>query len=991
MTALESTTHWYLPRAGLHQVLKGFTAITGIPSAIFDGNGDLVASAGWQDICTRFHRQNPQTRRFCSEVDEIPGLEIKLDQLAAEATADSPLQRVTPNLYECGNHLWGAVVRITYNGAPVAVLSLGQVLLAEEPRDIEVFRNHARKYGFPEEDYLAALSRVPTVSREVLGRAVLFLSYVAGWVALLIAKHRELEAALVKSKESESIYRNLLSVVPITIALLEGRVIKQVNDAVLEMFGYSPEELIGSPTSIMYPTQQEWEQAGAALYGANLGRPAQIETRMVRKDGGILDVLARIVRINPEQPDRVVAAIVDVTPLKEALRRAIQSEARLSAIIRAAPLAIVEVDPDRRVMLWNPAAERLFGWHATEVLGRPLPFVQDDRLAESLKLHDEELRGTIHKDLHLERVHKDGRPIDVRVSASRVETEDGQIQGVVGIFEDITEFLRMQRELEERSEQRQALAQAALHLTTSPPRDLSAPYVAERLALALSLLAQGVSGGTIELTIEGDRDWGSLSLSSEDGTCEDFTREARRFLVTQISFPIDDEASGSLSVFLPSPTQPSPELEAWLESAAAFLGATIARLRAQKGSTKLQEQLAQIQRLESIGRLAGGIAHDFNNMLQSILGNCELAQREIPAGHPLHDYLSEIHDSASRAAQLTSHLLTFSRRQTIHPRPIDVNESISSILRVLRRLVREQIELVWSPGADVWQVKLDPHQLDQIVTNLVVNGSDAIAETGKIVIQTNNVHIEPPYCKNHPDSRPGDFVMLSVSDTGCGMGADTLARAFEPFFTTKAPGQGTGLGLSIVYGIVHQNGGFVHAYSEVGQGTTMKVYLPRYRAPEEAPSPDTAVLDSTEPLSKPAMPEATGETMAPQRRATILLVEDEPAVRELVQRQLIGLGYEVLSAGSPGEALKLAETHQGSIDLLLTDVVMPDANGHEMAERLRKSRPGMACLFMSGYPENVISEKGILKPGVHFLSKPFSRSQLEQAVMEALAAVKNTD
>lgn len=382
----------------------------------------------------------------------------------------------------------------------------------------------------------------------------------------------------------------------------------------------------------------------------------------------------------------------------------------------------------------------------------------------------------------------------------------------------------------------------------------------------------------------------------------------------------------------------------------------------------LEKQLQQAQKMESVGRLAGGVAHDFNNMLGVIIGYSELAIAQTDPGQPVHGFLDEIHKAAHRSAELTRQLLAFARKQTIEPRVLDLNVTIEGMLKMLRRLIGEDIALSWQPGAELWPVKMDPSQIDQILANLCVNARDAISGTGHLMIQTESRVVDEGYCLHHPTITPGDYVLLSVSDDGCGMDQATLGHIFEPFFTTKGVGSGTGLGLATVYGIVQQNNGFVHAYSELGRGTTFTVYLPRYRGG-----------DGTEGLQSDS-----GVVLAPQGHARILLVEDEAAILAMATAMLESLGYSVLGAGSPVEALELASRQAGDIHLLMTDVIMPEMNGRELAARLSLSRPGLKILFMSGYTDDVLTIDGVLDEKMFFLQKPFTLSVLAAKVREAL-------
>ena len=378
---------------------------------------------------------------------------------------------------------------------------------------------------------------------------------------------------------------------------------------------------------------------------------------------------------------------------------------------------------------------------------------------------------------------------------------------------------------------------------------------------------------------------------------------------------------------------------------------------------KLEGQLRQSQRLEAVGRLAGGVAHDFNNMLSVILGYAEQLAADHPEGD-LHADVLEIERAARRSAALVRQLLAFARRQPIDPRPLDLSAAVADLLKMLRRLLGEDLELAWMPAEEPVLVKMDPSQLDQILANLCINARDAISDSGKVTIETGRTVFDEARCADHPDTRPGRYAVLAVSDDGAGMDAETRERIFEPFFTTKPGTQGTGLGLATVWGIVKQNDGHVQVYSEPGHGTTFRIYLPEIEAAGVRQAPMTG---------------------APARGSeTLLLVEDETAILTLCSRMLRSLGYRVLEARDPDAALRLSAEETGAVDLLLTDVVMPGLNGRELAQRLQADRPALRTLFMSGYTANVIAHHGVLDPDVCFLAKPFTVQQLAAAVRSAL-------
>ena len=372
--------------------------------------------------------------------------------------------------------------------------------------------------------------------------------------------------------------------------------------------------------------------------------------------------------------------------------------------------------------------------------------------------------------------------------------------------------------------------------------------------------------------------------------------------------------------------------------------------------------------MESVGRLAGGVAHDFNNMLGVIIGTTEMALMKVGEAQPLHADLEEIGKAARRSADLTRQLLAFARKQTITPKVLNLNETVEGMLKMLGRLIGENIRLNWLPGKELWPVKMDPSQLDQILANLCVNARDAIRGPGTLSIRTENHTITAEAHAAQPGLLPGEYVQLAVSDTGSGMDAETLSHIFEPFFTTKDVGEGTGLGLATIYGIAKQNNGCLDVRSAPGQGTTFNIYLPRHTGQG---------LPAEKEL--PAAPAGRGHE-------TILLVEDEPTILRMTARMLMMQGYTVLTAGTPEEAIRLTSEHVGEIDLLMTDVVMPEMNGRVLAEKLLALRPQLKRLFMSGYTADIIAHRGVIDKGVHFIQKPFTMKGLTTKLREAREA-----
>ena len=437
------------------------------------------------------------------------------------------------------------------------------------------------------------------------------------------------------------------------------------------------------------------------------------------------------------------------------------------------------------------------------------------------------------------------------------------------------------------------------------------------------------------------------------------------------AFPIRfrSEILGVVEFFSRSIREPDPDLLAMMVTIGSQIGQFIERKRVEEALGYSEEQLRQSQKLEAIGQLAGGVAHDFNNLLTAINGYSALALRRLGEDHPISAYLEEIKKAGERATNLTRQLLAFGRKQLLQPLALNLNDIVGDMIKLLKRLIGEDVQLVTKAGVNLKQIKADPGQLEQVLVNLVVNARDAMPRGGTVTIETANIVLDGTYASRHVGVTPGEYVMLAVSDTGVGMDHETQSHIFEPFFTTKEKGKGTGLGLSTVYGIVRQSGGNIWVYSEPGRGTTFKVYLPQVH--DEITKVD-----------------AIAEVIIKRGSETVLLVEDEDMVRNLARQILEETGYTVLAANGGEEALHLFKTHKGTIHLMITDVVMPKMSGKDVADKLKETHPETKVLFMSGYTDEAIVHHGIVDSHIAFIQKPFSEVALTQKIREVLDADK---
>ncbi|MFW5640293.1 MAG: transporter substrate-binding domain-containing protein [Thermodesulfobacteriota bacterium] len=650
-----------------------------------------------------------------------------------------------------------------------------------------------------------------------------------------------------------------------------------------------------------------------------------------------------------------------------ALRRQVAEKTRVvraseeyqRAMIACSPVALYTIDPEGNVLSWNRSAERIFGWRAEEIIGNPLPMVPEDKRGEFDALRKQILAEGGFFGKELMRLKKDGALFPVSLSVAPVRNDCGEIVGILGSAEDITERKTREKQLRESESRFRMFAELApVGIVISNEREQTL-YANPRFT--------EIFGYTLEDMSSVEQWWG---LAYPDEALRNRIREkwrkaaeeARRnhSEIKPMEYPVTCKDGGVRHIEFRMAATGNLKVVVFTDISE--------RKNAEAEHEKLHAQLLQAQKMESVGRLAGGVAHDYNNMLSLIIGYAELALDKTGPDDPLREDLNEILSAAMRSADITRQLLAFARKQTIRPKVIDLNETVEGMLKMLRRLIGEDIDLSWRPGPGRMPVFMDPSQVDQLLANLCVNARDAIGGVGKITIETGRIRFDAEYCADHAGFIPGEFILLAVSDDGCGMDQATLDNIFEPFFTTKGVGEGTGLGLSTVYGLVKQNQGFLNVYSEPGKGATFKIYLPPHaKAKDEEPA---KAPESTE------TPVGRGET--------VLVVEDETPILHLVQRVLERLEYHVLAAATPAMALALAEEHAGAIDLLITDVVMPEMNGRKLAETLLAYYPDLKVLFMSGYTANVIAHRGVLEEGVHFIQKPVSNRDLAVKVREAL-------
>jgi two-component system, cell cycle sensor histidine kinase and response regulator CckA len=787
---------------------------------------------------------------------------------------------------------------------------------------------------------LAVHDRSPRVfSRE----DVQFLELVSHVLGSAISREQVEEVFRV----SEAGYRHILDTASEGICALnaDGQM-TYVNRRAAEMLGYEgPDALLGRAI-VEFMFEEDRRESNPVLEGWKGGVQNQFDFRLQCRDGHELWVLASTSPIL-DQGGNFAGALVmftDVTARRRAERALRDSEARYRRIVETANEGIWMTDASWRTQYVNRVMADMMGYRTEEMLGRTLlSFVfEDDR--DGFQDVIGPLKEGVREQEELRLRRKGGAEIWVTASTAQILDEHGAVEGLLAMCTDVT---ARRRAAAERARLNSAVEQAAEAIMMTK-RDGTIVYVNpswQRLTGYSSTEVLGRTPRLLHADVQNPRVYEELWETILDGRVwrgEITNRHKTGALYTweETITPVRDD-SGRMTEFIAFGQDTSPRRD-------------------------LEARLRQSQKMEAVGRLAGGVAHDFNNLLTVITGYSERLLAGIPENDPMRKGAEAIKRSADRAASLTQQLLAFSRRQIMAAKVLDLNHVVSNMNKLLQRLIGEDIELVTRPAPDLGRIKADPNQVEQVIMNLAVNSRDAMPQGGTLTIETSNVLLDKAFASRYLGLQPGPYVVLTVIDTGCGMDQETQSHLFEPFFTTKEQGKGTGLGLSTTYGIVKQSGGYIWAESQVGTGTTFRIYLPRIEEISEAPS-------------------AAAETRsAPLGSETILLVEDEEAVRHLLRDILLRYGYTVLEAENGPLAISICRAHPGPIHLVVTDMVMPQMSGWEVADAVSALRPKARIIYMSGYIEHVVVEQRVLESGVAFLGKPFTPETLGRKVREVL-------
>ena len=832
---------------------------------------------------------------------------------------------------------------------------------------------------------------------------------------------REAETAL---RENQARWAELFDANPSGLMLVEkaSRVVVQVNPSAAAMIGLPQDQIVGKRChGFMCPAESH--SCPVCDLGQTVDRSERI---LIRASGERVPILKTVVPLALGGKEFLLESFIDVAEKIRAETALRESEDRFRSFVENANDIVYALRDDGTFDYVSPNWRDFLGHDASEIVQRPLAdFIHPDDLDACRKAMALAMGGAKQSGVQYRIRHKDGSWRWHMSNGVFRPNPSGPGGAFLGIARDVTELRQ--------ADARRQLVSSVLSILNE---DVDFPDAVRRILAALRfatgcdaagmrllrdddfpfLVSEGFSDSFLssENSVHALDPLGKIvrnpdgspllvcscgavlcgkpdpahTLSTAGGSC--WTNDSSELLcippgkdsrlsprnrcvfegfasIALVPIRAKSEIVGLFQLCGRDKNLFSLPLVEAVEGIANHVGQAFRRKQAEEDKERLQAQLHQMQRIDSVGRLAGGVAHDFNNMLQVILSHVELAARPGESGMDPSDCMREIQKAAERSAELTRQLLAFARKQTIMPRVLDLNDAVAGSVNMLRRLIGENIDLEWLPSPVPISVKMDPSQIDQILANLCVNARDAMPDGGTISIRTESVRIDKAFCAKNPGCIPGAYARLSVRDDGCGMDADTIANAFEPFFTTKPVGLGTGLGLSTVYGIVKQNQGFIDVDSRPGRGSTFRICLPRL-----------------ENRAEPAAQDSPSTTPPASGKETILLVEDEPTILAIAETMLRSLGYRVLPAPDPAAALRLAAAHDGPIHLLLTDVIMPGMDGHQLADKLLETRPGLKRIYMSGYTADIIAHRGVLEEGVQFVQKPFSRAALAAKIRSVL-------
>ena len=771
-----------------------------------------------------------------------------------------------------------------------------------------------------------------------------------------VTERKRAEAAVLRAEQH---YSALFDGAPVMYVLTrnEGGVplIAECNRLFLSLLGYTREEAVGRPLADLYTHESRRALLEGGYQRALEGHFASEERQLVARDGRIVETLLQTMPEIDEQGKVVgtLAMFVDLTEMRAAQEEIKASEARYRALFENKHTVMLVIDPESGAIVdANPAAEHFYGWSREELTRRKI-FDINTLSPEEIRTRLAQAGSRPRSEFIFQHRLSDGGTRDVEVFAGPIWIGSKKL-----LFSVINDISR-RRQAEAKNKLLLQAVEQANDVVVVTDKDGTIQYVNPAFEKASGYAKDAAAGQNMRILKSGKQDEAFYrelweTISSGDiwrGRVVNKRRDGSLYTEEATISPVFDDAGAIVSYF-------------------AVKRDITEALRLEDEKRMLAEQLQHAQKMDAIGRLSGGVAHDFNNMLNVILGYGELVLEKLHQGDPLRQDVEQIVRAGKRSQELTRQLLAFSRKQPLQPEIIDINALLISLEKMLRRLIGADIDLKFSLSHDALRIKADPGQIEQVIINLAVNARDAMPHGGKLIIETVCAELDDLYAQNHVGAVAGEYVLIAVSDTGCGMDKETLSKAFEPFFTTKEKGKGTGLGLATTFGIIKQSGGNILIYSEPEQGTTFKIYLPAAHA---------------EPELKTDFPTGTYRRDAGLQ---ILVVEDEDLLRGLFDAILTSLGHHVAVAANGGEALLLVEEKGMTPDLVIADVVMPGMSGAVLSERLRRSRPKLKMLFMSGYTESAVAQRGVLDSATHFIQKPFTVEAIAQKIEQVMRATE---
>ena len=930
----------------IQSMMDDFFNLTNIGIAILDLHGKVLIATGWQDICTQFHRNHPESCRNCLESD----LELS-----------NGVEPGTYRLYRCQNNMWDMATPIALGDKLVGNLYLGQFLFEGETPDLEVFRSQARKYGFNEGEYLAALERVPRWSRETVNNAMTFYTKLSHMISELSYSNikiaqtlKERDKLLNSLREREDFLEILINAIPAPVFCKDrdGKYL-WFNNAFETFFGETKERLIGKSVFDINPPEL------AKIYHAkdeelfNSGGVQLYDSQVKNAYGKLRDVIFNkaVFTGSKGAVTGLIGAIMDITERKQAEEALRDSEERYRLLVENQTDMIVKFDADGQLTFVSQSYCKAFGKSEDELLGKefiPLIHEEDKEVVEKAL-------NKIHRPPYIAHVEqramtKDGWRWQAWLNTA-VLNEKNEVEATVAVGRDINNQKQAEKTLVESEKKHREMIANISDVIGILDIDGTIKYKSPNVKKWFGWRPEDLVGTDGWETVHPDdldrvqTEFFTL-LKKENSTttveyrykCEDGSY--KMIELTAVNLVKDSIVSGILMNYHD----------------------ITERKRAEEEKKKLQTQLQQAQKIEAIGTLAGGIAHDFNNLLMAIQGRTSIMLMKKDSSHPDIRHLKGIEDNVESAADLTRQLLGFARGGKYEVKPTDLNEVVNKQNRMFGR-TKKEITIRGKYEENLWPVEADRGQIEQVLLNLYVNAWQAMPGGGDLYLETKNVTLDETDVKPFA-VEPGGYVKISVTDTGVGMDKATREKIFEPFFTTKEMGRGTGLGLASAYGIIKNHGGFINVYSEKGHGTTFNVYLP---------ASEKKIIEEKKPA---------GDTL--RGTETVLFVDDEDMIIEVAEELFEELGYKVLTTGSGREAIETYEKNKERIDMVLLDMVMPDMSGGETYDKLKEINPDVKVLLASGYSMNGTATE-IMDRGCNgFIQKPFKMKELSQKLREIL-------